>query len=95
MPTSLIVNREDEFANDHSVTNVAIRSRGGFTITDEPGHQAFMNSAYIADRVPNKFFAALPSQSDRLAFVTDGSAHTIVGKHLAISICLRTCTAFW
>ena len=56
----LIVDINDEFTHDHSVckrndSRVTFES----TVDYEPRYQTFMNSAHIADRVPNKFFASL------------------------------------
>jgi hypothetical protein len=60
VPAGLIVDVDDELTHDHSVckgNDAPVTFE--FTIYHEPRHQTFMNSANIADRVPNKFFVSI------------------------------------
>src|SRR4029450_10589905 len=56
----LIVDIDEEFTQDHSVCK-GNDSRVTFerTVHYESRYQTFMNSAHVADRVPNKFFISL------------------------------------
>src|SRR4030095_10239028 len=60
VPPRLIGDIYDEFTHDHSVCK-GNDSRVTFerTVHYESRYQTFMNSAHVADRVPNKFFILL------------------------------------
>src|SRR5918992_3748859 len=60
VPARVVVNAYDEFTYDHSVrkrdcTPVAFE----FAVDYKPRHQAFVNGANIANRVPHKIFTSL------------------------------------
>src|SRR5215207_10326423 len=60
VPARVVVNADDEFTYDHSIrkrdcTPVAFE----FAVNHKPRHQAFVNGADIANRVPHKIFTSL------------------------------------
>src|SRR5678815_3543126 len=82
VPAGLVVDVDDKFTRDHAVCE-GDDSRITFEVTVhyEAGYQSFMNSTYIADRVPNKFLAAVDFH-----FFVDRS-HRVLLKPL-INTCL-------
>jgi hypothetical protein len=78
MSARLIIDGNDELTNDHPIAKCNDSPIPFELAVDyEPGHQTFMDSSHITDRVPNEFFTALD-----LDFFVDGS-HLVLQRSRA------------
>jgi len=80
VPASPIVDSDNQFTHDHSVA----KRHGApvtfeFTIDYKSRHQTFMNSAHVADCIPNKFFVPL-----NFNFFADNGHNVFLGSLIGI-----------
>src|SRR5215470_18642532 len=77
---SLVVDIDNQFTHDRAVSkchDAPITFE--FAVCYEPRHQTFMNSAHVADCIPNKFFVPL-----NFNFFADSGHNVFLGSLISI-----------